>query len=151
MTKTKPKNSKGSKAALNDLKSKVHQVRSREEARLIRIAAQKGFFRKRWKTSELESAFEKLCKDHDTPRQSQLAQLEVKLKVQTTKQSAQERREDTRRKILLGSFLIAQLEHKPALREMLLPELEPFLDQHKNKDIAAQNKALLKEWLEADE
>ena len=136
---------------LVDLSAKIEQVRAREEARLLRIAKQKGFFRKRWKTAELEAALEKLCSDHDTPRQSQLEQLEAKLKVQTTKQSAQERREDTRRKILLGSFLIAQLEHKPALRDMLLPELEPFLDQHKNKDIAAQNKELLKDWLEKND
>jgi hypothetical protein len=148
MKKDKAQKSSSSGATLIDLKSKIDQVRAREVARLIRIATQKGFFRKRWKTSELEAALEKLCNDHGTPRQSQLAQLEAKLKVQTTKQNAQERREDTRRKILLGSFLIAQMEHKPALREMVLPELEPFLDQHKNKDIAAQNKELLKEWLQ---
>ena len=148
MALSKTAKSTRSPANLVDLKAKVDQVRDREEARLLRVARQKGFFRKRWKTAELEDAIEKLCAEHEAARQSQLSLLEVKLKVQTTKQNAQERREDTRRKILLGSFLIAQLEHKPALRDMLLPELEPFLDQHKNKEIAAQNKALLKDWLE---
>jgi hypothetical protein len=151
MPDPKKKSATTARAGIADLSAKVEQVRAREEARLLRIAKQKGLFRKRWKTAELEAAIEKLCADHDTPRQSQLEQLEAKLKVQTTKQNAQERREDTRRKILLGSFLIAQLEHKPALRDMLLPELEPFLDQHKNKDIAAQNKELLKDWLEKND
>ena len=151
MTQAKKSTPPASKTNLVELSAKIEQVRAREQARLLRIAKQKGFFRKRWKTAELEAAMEKLCVDHNTPRQSQLEQLEAKLKVQTTKQSAQERREDTRRKILLGSFLIAQLEHKPALRDMLLPELEPFLDQHKNKDIAAQNKELLKDWLEKND
>lgn len=151
MAEPKTKSAPASRAGITDLSAKIEQVREREEARLLRIAKQKGFFRKRWKTAELEAAMEKLCADHDTPRQSQLDQLEAKLKVQTAKQNAQERREDTRRKILLGSFLIAQLEHKPALRDMLMPELEPFLDQHKNKDIAAQNKELLKEWLEKND
>ena len=151
MVERKTKYSAAGRVGIADLSAKIEQVRAREEARLLRIAKQKGFFRKRWKTAELDAAIEKLCADHDTPRLSQLEQLEAKLKVQTEKQNAQERREDTRRKILLGSFLIAQLEHKPALRDMLLPELEPFLDQHKNKDIAAQNKELLKDWLEKND
>ena len=64
-----------------------------------------------------------------------------------SRQSAQERRDDTRRKILLGSFLIAQFEHKPEMLAQMQPEIEQFLDQHKDKTVAQANKSLLSEWL----
>ena len=57
------------------------------------------------------------------------------------------RREDTRRKILLGSFLIAQMEHKPVLRADMVAELDQFLELHKDPNAVVRNKELLKEWL----
>ena len=62
-------------------------------------------------------------------------------------QSEEARKEDTRRKILLGSFLIAQMEHKPVLKADLMAELDQFLELHKDPNAVMRNKELLKEWL----
>ena len=64
----------------------------------------------------------------------------------TANKSAQDRRDDTRRKILLGSFLIAQFEHDPTLLDQMQGEIIRFLDQHKDPNVAAGNKLLLGQW-----
>ncbi|WP_299082945.1 hypothetical protein [uncultured Ruegeria sp.] len=61
--------------------------------------------------------------------------------------SKQQRKDDTRRKILLGSFLIAQMEHRPEDFGWVKQELEKFLDTHTKANIVAQNKVLLAEFL----
>ena len=69
------------------------------------------------------------------------------MKLTKKRQSEQARREDAQRKILLGSFIIAQMEHKPALKIEMASELEQFLDLHKEPKISERNKELLKKWL----
>jgi len=131
---------------LSELHSRIAQVREREEARLIKTARAAGYFDRLITTPNLRAGLDEFLSKAG-PRQSQLARLEQELKMAKVKQTAQERKDDARRKILLGSFLIAQFEHKPALLAQLQSELDKFLDQHKDKHVADANKALLGQWL----
>ena len=127
------------------LRADIDRVRTREEARLIRVARKAGYFKRRVKTADLARLFAPVLETHE--KASQLEQLEVKMTATKRKATAEERRLDARRKILLGSFLIAQFEHKPDLKADMQPELEKFLDLHKDAKVATANKALLADFL----
>ncbi len=130
--------------------SGIERVRKREEARLIKLAQKAGLFDWRMSSADLEALLRDGLKSLDPRQQSQLSRLETAMAVAKKKQSEYERRLDARRKILLGSFLIAQMQHKPVLKADLIPELEQFLDQHKDPNVAMRNKELLKEWLDGE-
>ena len=123
----------------------IARVRTREEARLIRVARKAGVFSRRIRTADLARMFATALDTH--VKTSQLRQLEVKMTTFKRKTTAEERRLDARRKILLGSFLIAQFEHKPELKAQMQPELEQFLDQHRDAMVATANKELLADFL----
>ena len=123
------------------------KVRAREEARLLLVAKKLGLFEWRITTAELEQMFTKGLKACDPQKQSQLSRLETEMVKIKQKRSEEERRLDARRKILLGSFIIAQMEHKPVLKADLIPELVQFLELHKDPKAVERNKDLLKDWL----
>ena len=123
------------------------KVRTREEARLLLVAKKLGLFEWRITTAELEQMFTKGLKACDPQKQSQLSRLETEMVKIKQKRSEEERRLDARRKILLGSFIIAQMEHKPVLKADLIPELVQFLELHKDPKAVERNKDLLKDWL----
>lgn len=128
------------------LTEKAEAVRLREEARLIRLARAAGYFDKRVLSKDARAMFDSFVSAQE-PKQSQLNRLQSEVKTMAARQSQEERRLDTRRKILLGSFLIAQFEHKPELLAQMQTEIEAFLDQHKDKAVAEANKDLLSQWL----
>ena len=102
-------------------------------------------FSRRIRTDDLARMFATALDTH--VKTSQLKQLEVKMTTLKRKATAEERRLDARRKILLGSFLIAQFEHKPELKAEMQPELDKFLDQHRDPKVAKANKEVLAEFL----
>lgn len=130
-----------------EIKSKINQVRHREEKRLINLARKTGLFDVRITSRQIEAMFINQLDNLEPKKQSQLSRLEMQMQKVQRKQTEQERKDNTRRKILLGSFIIAQMEHKPALKADLLPELSAFLELHKDVKVVANNKALLKDWL----
>ncbi len=125
----------------------IERVRKREEARLIKLAQKAGLFNWLVSSANLETILSDGLKALNPRKQSQLSRLETAMATAKKQQSEHERRMDARRKILLGSFLIAQMEHKPVLKADMIPELEKFLDQHKDPNVAMRNKELLKDWL----
>lgn len=132
---------------LSKIKSQVAHVRQREEARLIRVAKKSGLFASKFTSQELETLFRNYAESKLPRKTSQLAKLEHKMKVVKKAQSEQERRDDARRKILLGSFIIAQMKHKPVLKAEMTPELVQFLELHKDPKAVKRNKALLNDWI----
>jgi hypothetical protein len=134
-------------STLEEKEARVAKVRKREEARLIKLAAKAGLFQWRLSSVQLEALLRDGLAAADTQRQSQLLKLENDVKLTKKRQSEQARREDAQRKILLGSFLIAQMEHKPTLKAQMATELEQFLNLHKEPNIAERNKDLLRKWL----
>ena len=125
---------------LEEKEARVAKVRKREEARLIKLAEKAGLFQWRLSSAQLETLLRDGLAAADTKRQSQLLRLENDVKLTKKRQSEQARREDAQRKILLGSFLIAQMEHKPTLKAEMATELEQFLNLHKEPNIAERNK-----------
>jgi hypothetical protein len=132
---------------LSSLEADCKRVRAREEARLLRIARASGFFDIRLSSAEITSVFKALKDAKPNARLSQLKTLELTMATLKTRESADARRIDTRRKILLGAFLMAQIEHRPKEFAWVAQELEKFLDQHENPETAASNKALLSDYL----
>ena len=134
-------------STLKEKEARVAKVRKREEARLIKLAEKAGLFQWRFSSVQLEALLRDGLAAADTQRQSQLLKLENDVKLTKKRQSEQARREDAQRKILIGSFLIAQMEHKPTLKAEMATELEQFLNLHKEPNIAERNKELLRKWL----
>ncbi len=125
--------------------ARIKAVRLREEARLIKLARMAGVFERRALSKELTALFKGFVAARP-PKHSQLKRLTDEVKRMTARVSAQDRRDDTRRKILLGSFLIAQFEHDPELLARMQSEIIRFLDQHKDPNVAQANKLLLGQW-----
>ncbi len=98
----------------SEIKSKINQVRHREEKRLVNLARKTGLFDVRITSRQIEAMFINQLDELEPKKQSQLSRLETKMQKIQRKQTEQERKDNTRRKILLGSFIIAQMEHKPA-------------------------------------
>ena len=132
---------------IKEQQTKINQVRAREERRLIKLANKAGIFDVRITSRQIETMFTEQLDQLKPKKQSQLSRLETQMQKVQRKQTTQQRKDDTRRKILLGSFIIAQMEHKPALKADLIPELSTFLEQHKDPKIVANNKDLLKDWI----
>ena len=125
---------------------KLEAVRHREEARLIKLARAAGYFDRLALSKDVSKMFKAFLDDLPN-KESQLKRIDKQVKSMKTHQSKQDRKDDTRRKILLGSFLIAQFEHKPELLGSMQIEISKFLDLHKDKNVAAANKKLLAQWI----
>lgn len=125
--------------------ARIEAVRQREETRLIRLARMAGVFERRALSKELTALFKTFVATRPA-KHSQLKRLTDEVKRMTAQKSAQDRRDDTRRKILLGSFLIAQFAHDPKLLAQMQGEINKFLDQHKDPTVAQGNKILLRQW-----
>jgi hypothetical protein len=130
-----------------ELKAEVERITDRDRKRLIKIALKSGFFDVTVKSAEIENMFDQFLSSMETPKLSQLYRTELKMKKAKSKASAEERKADARVKILLGSFLIAQFEHKPDLLANMKGDLNTFLGLHKNPTVVKNNKALLRNFL----
>ncbi|MFT5799521.1 MAG: hypothetical protein ACI84R_003598 [Candidatus Azotimanducaceae bacterium] len=134
-------------ADLEQKATRIAKVRRREELRLIKIAGKVGLFKQRVSSAQLEELLRSGLTELGELKISQLLRLEEDMAKAMSAKNDEARREDTRRKILLGSFLIAQMEHKPVLRADMVAELDQFLELHKDPNAVVRNKELLKEWL----
>ena len=56
-----------------------------------------------------------------------------------TKQKEQERRDDTRRKILLGSYLIKKMNANEANKDKILSELDDYLKEERDRKLFGLN------------
>ena len=52
-----------------------------------------------------------------------------------TKQKEQQRKDDTRRKILLGSYLIKKMQSNEANKEKILAELNEYLTENRDRQL----------------
>ena len=52
-----------------------------------------------------------------------------------TKDSGKKRKQDTRRKILLGAYLIGKMRTDPNLERKVMTELEQFLDKNIDRQL----------------
>ena len=52
-----------------------------------------------------------------------------------TKESCKKRKQDTRKKILLGAYLISKMRDDPNLERKVMTELEQFLDKEIDRQL----------------
>jgi DNA-binding TFAR19-related protein (PDSD5 family) len=130
---------------IEQLEAEIERVREREEKKLIRIAKASGYFGQKITADELKKVLKSLAAENK--KESQLKRLEDRMKVTKQVQSQQERKDDARRKILLGAFLIAQIEHRPEEFGWVAGELRKFLDTHPDQSVAQRNKQLMSEFI----
>lgn len=129
------------------LDSQIMRVRAREEKRLVRVAREAGLFDQAMSTADLKALFTDWLEKHPE-KLSQLRKLENAMARAKSQESTEARKLDARRKILLGSFLMAQVAHRPQDFTWVPRELEKFLEQHKDTKVVASNKAVLSDWLQ---
>ena len=122
--------------------AEITRVRAREEQRLIRAADKAGYFRFKLTNAQLDDMFKATIK-RLRPNLSSLAREQNR----KAKFATQQRKNDGRRKALLGSFLVAQCRHKPDLHAKITEDIRAFLSNHPTKTVADRNLDLLAGFL----
>jgi len=129
------------------LEADVRRLRERDEARVLRLARRAGLFDHYWTLPELLAHLTEFAEARSKGRASQLKLAEDRMARVKKIESEEERKLDARRKILLGSFLLARFERFPLERERMQGEILRFLDTHKDENVRARNKAILADIL----
>ena len=132
---------------LKEMDDAICRRRAREEARVLRLAREAGVFDVYWLPHELLEILTAFVDARRGGRVSKLKLAEEKMAYVKKIGSEEERKLDARRKILLGSFLLARFERFPLERERMQGEILRFLDTHKDETVRARNKALLADVL----
>lgn len=104
------------------------------------ILCSNGFFRGIRTEMKIESIDQKIAKDQE--KMNQLKENIIRLKSQKqaalarekSKQKAQERKDETRRKILLGSFLLKEMEDE-AQKQKILAGLNQYLTEERDRKL----------------
>ena len=81
----------------------------------------------------IESLDQKIAKQQEKLNQLK-AQKQATLAREKAKQKAQERKDDTRRKILLGSYLLKKMENE-ANKEKILADLNEYLTEDRDRKL----------------
>ena len=81
----------------------------------------------------VESIDQKIAKQQEKINQLK-AQKQAILAREKARQKAQDRKDDTRRKILLGSFLVKQMEDE-AQKQKILAELNEYLTEDRDRKL----------------
>lgn len=129
------------------LEADVSRLRQRDEARVLRLAKRAGLFEHYWTLPELLAHLTEFAEARSKGRASQLKLAEDRMARARKSESEEERKLDARRKMLLGSFLLARFERFPLERERMQGEILRFLDTHKDEAVRARNKAILADIL----
>lgn len=81
----------------------------------------------------IESLDQKIAKQQEKLNQLK-AQKQATLAREKAKQKAQERKDDTRRKILLGSYLLKKMEDE-AEKQKILAEINEYLTEDRDRKL----------------
>ena len=125
------------------LEVEIARVRAREERRLIRAAEKAGYFRFRVRAAEAVAVIKAGMEALEVRSESTLTKLERrKTRIAKTK-----RANDARIKAILGSFLVAQCQHKPELHAAVAPAIRQSLEEHPDRSGGQRSLALLAGFL----
>ena len=97
------------------------------------ILCSNGFFKGFGITMGIESLDQKIAKQQEKLNQLK-AQKQAALAREKAKQKAQERKDDTRRKILLGSFLMKQMEDETQ-KQKILAGINEYLTEDRDRKL----------------
>ena len=84
-------------------------------------------------TMKVESLEQQIAKQEERLKQLK-AQKQAVLAREKSKQKEQERKDDTRRKILLGSYLLKKMENE-ANKEKILAEMNEYLTEERDRKL----------------
>lgn len=84
-------------------------------------------------TMKVESLEQQIAKQEERLKQLK-AQKQAVLAREKAKQKEQERKDDTRRKILLGSYLLKKMENE-ANKEKILAEMNEYLKEERDRKL----------------
>ena len=127
---------------LAEIEAEMTRVRAREERKLITAADKAGYFGVRLSKDQLSDMFRDTIETLK-PKPSTLAALENR----KARVAGNKRKDDGRRKALLGSFLVAQCRHKPEFHAAIVADLRAFLKDHPSETVADRNLRLLEGFL----
>jgi len=123
--------------------AEIARIQTRDEKRLIAAARKAGLFDVRFDRKQLAEIFETAIAERK-PGPSTLRRYKDKL----VPLGKSRRKDDARRKALLGGFLVAQCRHKPRLHARIVPDIRDYLEDHPEPSVAERNLALLDGFLE---
>ena len=125
-----------------ELEDEMARVREREERRLITAADNAGYFDIRLKNEQIVKMVRDTIETLN-PKRSALA----KLGDRKAQASNKKRKDDARRKVLLGGFLVAQCRHKREFHTAIVEDIRTFLKENRSETVAARNIQLLEAFL----
>ena len=82
----------------------------------------------------VETLEQKIAKQEERLRQLKAQKQAIEAR-ERSKQKEQERKDDTRRKILLGSYLIKKMNANEANKEKILAELNEYLTENRDRQL----------------
>ena len=83
---------------------------------------------------KIESLEQQISKQQERLKQLKAQKQAIDAR-EKTKQKEQERKDDTRRKILLGSYLIKKMQSNEANKEKILAELNEYLTENRDRQL----------------
>lgn len=125
-----------------DIRAELARVRAREEKRLLKIAYQAGLFDWRIPSKDLQSTFEAVL----AIKKRKTSQL-FKLTKRLHRASKSKRQDETKRKIILGGFIVAQCRHKPDLHAKLAHDIREYFKQTSTHQSRQRNLDYLADFL----
>jgi protein subunit release factor B len=97
------------------------------------ILCSNGFFKGFGITMKVESLEQQIAKNEERLKQLK-AQKQAVLAREKARQKAQDRKDDTRRKILLGSYLLKKMEDESE-KEKILADFNEYLTEDRDKKL----------------
>ena len=82
----------------------------------------------------VETLEQKIAKQEERLRQLKAQKQAIEAR-ERTKQKEQERKDDTRRKILLGSYLVKKMQANEANKEKILADLNDYLTEDRDRKL----------------
>ena len=66
---------------------------------------------------------------------TKLEQLQLQIQKEQQKESARKRKEDTRRKILLGAMVLERMDRESEYREQVINKLDSYLTKERDREL----------------
>ena len=122
--------------------ARLVRLRQNAETQLLRAAEKAHLFEYMFTAPQLQELLGELIGRQQRPL-SLLQRSKMELEQLKTRKAKSQRKDMGRIKALLGSFMVAQWRHKPALHTELAPDLRDHLGAHKRPEMAQANIAFM--------
>ena len=118
--------------------ARLLRLRQNAETQLLRAAEKAHLFEYMFTAPQLQQLLTEMVGQEQRPL-SLLRRKKMELEQLKARKTKSARKDMGRTKALLGSFMVAQWRHKPALHAELAPDLRDHLGAHKRPEMAQAN------------